>query len=89
MAIEIREIPPVKKELLKFVHYPIDNLYKNNKYYVPALVLDEVGTLTPEQNPAFDFCESVYYMAYKDGKPVGRIAGIINNAVNEKMGEKD
>lgn len=89
MAIEIREIPPVKKELLKFVHYPIDNLYKNNKYYVPALVLDEVGTLTPEQNPAFDFCESVYYMAYKDGRPVGRIAGIINNAVNEKMGEKD
>ena len=89
MAIEIREIPPVKKELLKFVHYPIDNLYKNNKYYVPALVLDEVGTLTPEQNPSFDFCESVYYMAYKDGKPVGRIAGIINNAVNEKMGEKD
>ena len=89
MAIEIREIPPVKKGLLKFVHYPIDNLYKNNKYYVPALVLDEVGTLTPEQNPAFDFCESVYYMAYKDGKPVGRIAGIINNAVNEKMGEKD
>ena len=89
MAIEIRESPPVKKELLKFVHYPIDNLYKNNKYYVPALVLDEVGTLTPEQNPAFDFCESVYYMAYKDGKPVGRIAGIINNAVNEKMGEKD
>ncbi len=89
MAIEICEIPPVKKELLKFVHYPIDNLYKNNKYYVPALVLDEVGTLTPEQNPAFDFCESVYYMAYKDGKPVGRIAGIINNAVNEKMGEKD
>lgn len=89
MAIEIREIPPVKKELLKFVHYPIDNLYKNNKYYVPALVLDEVGTLTPEQNPAFDFCESMYYMAYKDGKPVGRIAGIINNAVNEKMGEKD
>lgn len=89
MAIEIREIPPVKKELLKFVHYPIDNLYKDNKYYVPALVLDEVGTLTPEQNPAFDFCKSVYYMAYKDGKPVGRIAGIINNAVNEKTGEKD
>ncbi len=89
MAIEIREVSPIKKELLKFVHYPIDNLYKDNKYYVPALVLDEVGTLTPEQNPAFDFCESVYYMAYKDGKPAGRIAGIINNAVNEKTGEKD
>ena len=89
MAIEIREVQPVKKELLEFVHYPIDNLYKDNKYYVPALVLDEVGTLSPDENPAFDFCQSVYYMAYKDGKPVGRIAGIINNAVNEKMGEKD
>ena len=55
---------------------------------MPSLVLDEVGTLSAKSNPAFDFCESVYYMAYRDGKPVGRIAGIINRKVNEKTGEK-
>ena len=89
MAIEIREIKPVKRELLKFVHFPIDTLYKDNPYYVPSLVLDEVDTLTPSKNPAFDFCRSVYYMAFDDGKPVGRIAGIINDTVNGKTGSRD
>lgn len=88
MAVEIREIKPTKRQLLPFVHFPIDTLYKDNQYYVPALVLDEVNTLRPDRNPAFDFCESVYYMAYRDGKPVGRIAGIINSVVNERMGQK-
>ena len=89
MAIEIREIKPVKRELLKFVHFPIDTLYKDNPYYVPSLVLDEVDTLTPSRNPAFDFCHSVYYMAFDNGKPVGRIAGIINDTVNNKTGKKE
>ena len=89
MAIEIREIKPVKREFLKFVHFPIDTLYKDNPYYVPSLVLDEVDTLIPSKNPAFDFCRSVYYMAFDDGKPVGRIAGIINDTVNGKTGSRD
>ena len=78
MSVEIRKIEPTKKELSKFVKFPIDVLYRDSKCYVPALISDEIATLMPEKNPAFDFCESVYYMAYRDGKPVGRIAGIIN-----------
>jgi GNAT superfamily N-acetyltransferase len=88
MAIEIREIHPKKRELLKFVHFGID-LYKGNDYYVPPLVLDEVNTLLPKKNPASDFCESVYFMAFDNGSPVGRIAGIINRVTNEKYGEKN
>lgn len=88
MAVEIREIRPIKRELLPFVHFPIDTLYADNDCYVPALVLDEVNTLRTDKNPAFDFCEAVYYMAYRDGKPAGRIAGIINNVVNKRTGEK-
>ncbi len=89
MAIIIKEIPAKKKELKKFVDFSI-NLYKNNEYYVPSLVLDELNTLTPEDNPAFEFCESKYFMAYDDttGKPVGRIAGIINNVTNKKYNER-
>ncbi|MDE5975632.1 MAG: N-acetyltransferase, partial [Muribaculaceae bacterium] len=41
------------------------------------------ATLLPEKNPAFDFCEAAYFMAFRDGKPVGRIAAILNNQVNE------
>ena len=78
MAIEIREIRPVKSELKPFVTFPIDTLYAGNPYYVPALVTDEIDTLRPSKNPAFEFCEAVYYMAFRDGKPAGRIAGIIN-----------
>ncbi len=88
MAIEIREIRPVKNELIPFVHFGID-LYKDNKYYVPSLVLDEVNTLLPAKNPASDFCDSKCFMAFENGKPVGRIAGIINKVTNEKYNEKN
>lgn len=86
MAIEIRKID-TKGGLKKFVKWGID-LYKDNDCFVPPLVMDDVNTLDPKNNPAFDFCESIYFMAYDDGKPVGRIAGIINNVVNEKTGKK-
>lgn len=86
MGITIREISG-KKALKKYVQFNID-LYKENPYAVPPLLFDEVGTLSPGKNPAFDFCESVYYMAYDGEKPVGRIAGIINHKVNEKSGKK-
>lgn len=81
--VEIKKIEPTKSNLKKFTQFQID-LYDGNPYYVPPLVSDDVATLSPQVNPAFDFCESVYFMAYRDGKPVGRIAGIINNQVNER-----
>lgn len=87
MSVEIRQIEPTRSNLLKFVHFPIDVLYKDNKYFVPPLIIDEVNTLLPDKNPAFSFCESVYFMAYRDGKTVGRIAGIINKVVNERQGK--
>lgn len=85
---EIREIEPTRSNLRKFTQFQID-LYKDNAYYVPPLVSDDVNTLDPRHNPAFDFCESAYFMAYRDGKPVGRIAAIINRQVNEKEGKKN
>lgn len=81
--IELRRIEPTKKNLDAFTQFQID-LYKGNPYFVPPLVSDDIDTLMPEKNPAFDFCESAYFMAYKNGKPAGRIAGIINHQVNEK-----
>lgn len=82
--VEIKEIPDSGSALKEFVKFPIDNLYADNQYYVPALIMDEIDTLKRDKNPAFDFCESIYFMAYRDGKPVGRIAGIINKKVNER-----
>ncbi len=86
--IEIKEIPLKKRELKKFVEFAND-LYKGNDCYVPPLLMDDVNTLRPEGNPAFDFCECKCWMAYREGKPVGRIAGIINKTVNERTGKND
>lgn len=85
--IEIKQIEPTKANLRKFTQFQID-LYDGNPYFVPPLVSDDVATLLTEENPAFDFCESAYFMAYRDGKPVGRIAAMINRQVNEKSNSK-
>lgn len=84
MAVEIRKLEPTKKELLKFIHFPIDVLYNDSTCYVPDLVSDMLSTFLPSENPAYEFCESAFFMAYCDGKPVGRIAGIINSLVNQR-----
>lgn len=86
MSVEIKQISG-NKDLREFIHFGIDH-YKGNPYFVPPLVLDEMGTFNPRKNPVYDFCESVHFMAYRDGKPVGRIAGMINHRSNEKFNEK-
>jgi len=81
MAIKIIEVKS-KEQLKEFVKFNIE-LYKNNPYHVPGLISDELMTLSREKNPAFEFCEAKYFMAYKDEAPVGRIAGIINHKANK------
>ena len=81
--VEIRQINPTRSNLKKFVEFQI-KLYEGNPYFIPPLVSDEIATLDSKVNPAFDHCESASFMAYRDGKPVGRIAAMINKQVNEK-----
>lgn len=85
--LEIKKIEPTRPNLRRFIEFQND-LYKGNRYYVPPFMMDEIETLSHGKNPAFDFCESEYFMAYRDGKPVGRVAGIINSQVNESTGKK-
>lgn len=87
MAIEVRQLSTKRSDLSRFIKFGID-LYDGNPYFVPPLIWDEIGTLSPTKNPAFEFCQSAYFMAYRDGKPVGRIAGIINSVVNERTATK-
>ncbi len=89
MSVQIIEIQPTKSQILKFIHYPTDVLYKDCPYFVPPLMTDEVDLLLPDRNPAFEFCESKYFIALRDRKPVGRIAGIINHVVNERAGKNE
>ena len=86
MSISIQEVTE-KKGLKAFINLPYA-LYKGNKWNIPLLRFDEEGTLRKDKNPAFDYCEARYWLAYRDGKVVGRIAGIINHAFIEKWKNK-
>lgn len=88
MEIEIVKVAPSRKELRRFIKFGID-LYKGNPYYVPPLISDDINTLLPSKNPAFEFCEAQSFMAYRAGKPVGRISAIINRQVNARTGSND
>ena len=76
MPITIKEVT-TPKELVNFIKFPY-LLYKGNPYWVPPMLLDEKKVLNKEKNPAFGFCDVKLWLAYKEGKIAGRIAGIIN-----------
>ena len=83
--IEIREVK-TKKEIKQFIEFPI-NLYKGNPYFVPPLYSDELA-LFKKNYHYYEHSEAVYYNAYQDGKIVGRIAGILQKASNNKWNQK-
>ncbi len=86
--IEIVEVL-TKKDLWKWVRFP-NKLYRSNKFFVPFLETDEFDSFSGsiEKNPAYAFCETKLFLAYKNGALVGRIAGLINHAYNEKWGKR-
>ncbi len=84
--IEIRKVG-TKKDLKTFIEFHYD-LYKGNQYDVPSLFADDVNTLSKDKNAAFEFCEAEYFLAYREGKLVGRIAAIINHKANKRWDRK-
>ena len=87
MKIEIKEVT-TGKDLKRFVMFNI-NLYKDNPFHVPGLISEELMTLDRKRNPAFDTSEAIYFLAWRNNKVVGRIAGIINHKANETWGQKN
>ncbi|MBI4930470.1 MAG: hypothetical protein HY841_06890 [Bacteroidetes bacterium] len=86
MSIEIKQVKS-KSDAKQFVNLPFD-IYKGNKFWVPPLKAGEMKSLFAETNPAFDFCKAKFWLAYKNGKCVGRIGAIINEEYNKKTDEK-
>jgi len=84
--VEIREVK-TKSDIKKFVKFPF-SLYKGNPYFVPNLNIDEINKFDKDKNESYDDCDVKCFLAYKDGKLVGRIAGIIQRLYNQKTGEK-
>ena len=87
MAIEIKEVK-TRRELRKFVNFP-EKLYRDNPYYVPPLVFDQMDTLDQKKGAAQEFCDSKLYLAYKDGELAGRVAAIVNKLANRQWDHKE
>ena len=87
MSVEIKKVL-TRRDLKKFVNFP-ERLYKDNPYYVPPLVFDQMDTLDQKKGAAQEFCDSELWMAYRDGEPVGRVAAIVNRAANEQWNHKE
>jgi len=84
--IEIRPVT-TRQELQQFVQFFYD-LYRGCDYAVPYLYSEEMSTLRHDKNTSFECCEAQYFMAFKDGKLVGRVAAIINHRANERWERK-
>jgi len=87
MSVEIRLVE-TKRDLKTFIKVPFE-IFKGNPYWVPPLIMDDLDTFNPKKNPAFEHAEARLFLAYKDGKAVGRIAGILSHVANDKYKTKN
>lgn len=76
-----------KKLFNQFLKFPY-KLFKDDKMWVPSLLMDEKVTFDKKKNPVFEFCEYKIFLAYIDDEVVGRIVGILNNRANEIWNQK-
>lgn len=85
--VQIRRVAG-KRDLKAFVKLPFA-LYRACPLWVPPLMADEMATLDPARNPMFESSEARLFLAYKDGRAVGRIAGILSRTANRKNGARN
>lgn len=79
--IIIKEVSS-RKDLKAFIRFNYE-LYKDCDYAVPDFLEDTLDTFDAKKNAAFEFCDATYFLAYKNGAIVGRVAAIINNKANQ------
>ncbi len=84
--ITLKEIA-TRKEMKQFVTFPF-SLYKDNKYWVPPIIKDEIANFDKTKNPVFENANARFFIALKNKKIVGRVVAIINNYEVEKQGIK-
>ena len=71
MSVEIRHVA-TRRDLNTFVHLPWA-IYRNHPLWVPPLKFDVRNRLDRVKNPFFEHAEAEYFLAFRDGDPVGRI----------------
>ena len=83
-TMTIKEVVTIN-DIKTFVRFP-KQLYAGCPYFVPPLEKGEMRTMT--KHPALSFCDAKFWLAYRDGKVVGRVGGVVNRKCNEIKGQK-
>jgi GNAT superfamily N-acetyltransferase len=81
MAVEVREVSS-RRDLKTFIYLP-EKIHRGHANWVPPLYVDEWKYFDREKNKAFSYCPAMLLLAWRDGRPVGRVMGIINSRFNE------
>ncbi|MBI2339058.1 MAG: N-acetyltransferase [Deltaproteobacteria bacterium] len=84
----IQVVAVSSKSLRKeFIEFPY-RFYKHDPHWIPPLKIERKEMIDPKKNPFFQNAEACLFLAFKDGKPVGRISAQINRLHNERYAEK-
>lgn len=83
MSILIKEVKS-KRDIKRFMEFG-NKLYKDCHNYIPPMFSDEVKSASKKHNLSLEFCDTVLFLAYKDGEIVGRIRGLVNTKYNKKI----
>jgi GNAT superfamily N-acetyltransferase len=83
-------IRPVRsrRELKRFVKVPFE-LHREQPQWVAPLIFERMEFLDREKNPWFEHGEAEYYLAERDGEPLGRITAHLDRRWDEFQGGSD
>ena len=84
MKVEVRPVAS-RRDLTRFIKLPW-RLYRNEPHWIPPLVSERRRFLDRDKNPFFEHAEAEYFLAWRDGEPVGRISAHIDRRLNEFQG---
>jgi hypothetical protein len=87
MSVKICEVV-TKKDLKTFIFLP-KKIHSEHSNWVPPIYSDEWDFYNPKKNSSYSHCTNIMYLAYRDGKPAGRIMGIINHSYNRMHNEQN
>src|SRR5581483_162213 len=86
MALEVRPVAG-RRDLNTFIKLPW-RLYRNERNWVPPLLFERKRFFDRSRNPFFEHAEAEYYLAWRDGRPVGRITAHLDRHFNEFQGHE-
>ena len=64
-----------KRQVREFIKFPY-SLYKNDPNWVPQLLMDDYRKVNRAKHPFWKHAAGEFFLARRDGKVVGRIAGV-------------